>query len=108
MDDPRSVSPGSIMPRYSWLLTQSMETDALPGRLAALRRVGVPYPEGYENGPAQKDLAAQAGQIVTQLKQGSIDAQPDKEIIALIAYLERLGVDIKSATVSTPVASADK
>jgi cytochrome c oxidase cbb3-type subunit I/II len=108
MDDPRSVSPGSIMPRYSWLLTQDMEKDALPGRLAALRRVGVPYPEGYENGPAQKDLAAQADQIVAQLKQGSINATPDKDIIALIAYLERLGVDIKSAPAATPVVTAAK
>jgi cytochrome c oxidase cbb3-type subunit I/II len=96
MDDPRSTSPGSIMPRYSWLLTQQLEVDALPGRLAALRRVGVPYPVGYENGPAQKDLQAQAAQIVADLKQGSVTAQPDREIIALIAYLQRLGTDIKA------------
>ena len=84
------------MPRYSWLLTQQLEVDALPGRLAALRRVGVPYPVGYENGPAQKDLQAQAAQIVADLKQGSVTAQPDREIIALIAYLQRLGTDIKA------------
>ena len=42
MDDPRATSPGSIMPRYSWLLTQKMETDTLPARLIALRRLGVP------------------------------------------------------------------
>ncbi len=108
LDDPRSVSPGSIMPRYAWLLTQTLEMDALPGRLAALRRVGVPYPAGYENGPAQKDLAAQAGRIVAELKSGSITAQPDKDIIALIAYLERLGVDIKSAPAATPAATAAK
>ena len=101
MDDPRSTSPGSIMPRYSWLLTQTLETDSLPARLAALRRVGVPYPPGYENGPAQKDLAAQADQIVADLKQGSVTATPDKEIIALIAYLQRLGADIKAAPVTT-------
>jgi len=101
MDDPRSTSPGSIMPRYSWLLTQKLETDSLPARLGALRRVGVPYPEGYENGPAQKDLAAQADKIVADLKQGSINATPDREIIALIAYLQRLGTDIKSAPATT-------
>jgi cytochrome c oxidase cbb3-type subunit I/II len=102
MDDPRSTSPGSIMPRYSWLLTQTLDKESLPARLNALRKVGVPYPAGYENGPAQKDLAAQAEKIVANLKQGSVTTEPDKEIIALIAYLQRLGTDIKSA----PVAAA--
>jgi cytochrome c oxidase cbb3-type subunit I/II len=101
MDDPRSTSPGSIMPRYSWLLTQKMEVDTLPSHLMALRRIGVPYPAGYENGPAQKDLQAQAEKIVANLKQGSITAEPDREIVALIAYLQRLGTDIKSAPVAT-------
>jgi cytochrome c oxidase cbb3-type subunit I/II len=101
MDDPRSTSPGSIMPRYSWLLAQKLETDSLPARLQALRRVGVPYPAGYENGPAQKDLAAQADKIVADLKQGAVTATPDREIIALIAYLQRLGTDIKAAPAVT-------
>jgi cytochrome c oxidase cbb3-type subunit I/II len=101
MDDPRSTSPGSIMPRYSWMLTQKLERDALPARLAALRRVGVPYPEGFENGPAQKDLDAQAAKVVANLKLGSITAAPDTEIVALIAYLQRLGTDIKSAPAIT-------
>ncbi len=104
MDDPRATSPGSIMPRYSWLLTQKLETDSLPARLAALRRVGVPYPAGFENGPAQKDLAAQADKIVADLKLGSVNTTPDREIVALIAYLQRLGTDIKSA----PAATASK
>ena len=101
LDDPRSTSPGSIMPRYSWLLTQKMETDSLPARLNALRKIGVPYPAGFENGPAQKNLSAQADKVVANLKQGSVKADADKEIIALIAYLQRLGTDIKSATVTT-------
>ena len=89
------------MPRYSWLLTQKLETDSLPARLGALRRVGVPYSEGFENGPAQKDLAAQADKIVAELKQGSVTTTPDREIIALIAYLQRLGTDIKAAPTIT-------
>jgi cytochrome c oxidase cbb3-type subunit I/II len=101
MDNPRDTSPGSIMPRYSWLLTQKMQTDSLPARLIALRRVGVPYPAGYENGPAQKDLQAQADKIVADLKTGSVTTDSDKEIVALVAYLQRLGTDIKSAPVTT-------
>ena len=96
MDDPRSTSPGSIMPRYPWLLTQTLDTNALPSRLAALRKTGVPYPAGYENGDAQKELAAQQMKVVMNLKVGSVDAKADREIIALIAFLQRLGVDIKA------------
>ena len=103
MDDPSLTSPGSIMPRYSWLLTQKLDTNSLPSRIAALRKAGVPYPPGFEGGPAQKDLLSQAAKIVSNLSQGSItNAPPDTEIIALIAYLQRLGTDIK-AVPSTPV-----
>jgi cytochrome c oxidase cbb3-type subunit I/II len=101
MDDPRATSPGSIMPRYSWLLMQKMETDTLPSRLNALRKLGVPYPAGYENGPAQKDLQTQADDVVAKLKLGSVKADSDREIIALIAYLQRLGTDIKNAPAVT-------
>jgi cytochrome c oxidase cbb3-type subunit I/II len=58
----------------------------------------VPYPAGFEKGEAQKALWAQAGKVVANLKQGSITNAPaDAEIIALIAYLQRLGTDIKAA-----------
>lgn len=95
MDDPRSTSPGSIMPAYPWLLTQKLETNSLPARISALRKVGVPYPPGYENGAAQNDMATQAAKVVENLKTGMVEAQSDREIIALIAYLQRLGMDIK-------------
>ena len=99
MDDPRITSPGSIMPAYPWLLTQKLETNSLPARIAALRKVGVPYSDGYEQ-LALAELKAQAAGIVTNLKAGSIDAAADKEIIAMIAYLQRLGTDIKPPSAS--------
>ena len=107
MDDPSAVSPGSIMPRYSWLLTQKIDTNAMSPRIAALRKVGVPYPAGYENGEAQKDMQKQADAIVLGLKVGAVESQPDREIIALIAYLQRLGKDIKAEPAS-PVAATTK
>jgi cytochrome c oxidase cbb3-type subunit I/II len=103
LDDPRSTSPGSIMPRYSWLLSQKLDTTSLPARISALRRVGVPYPAGFEN-KALDDLNKQAGKVVADLKSGQVTAQPDREIIAVIAYLQRLGADIKLAP--KPVAEA--
>ncbi|HEY9508839.1 MAG TPA: cytochrome-c oxidase, cbb3-type subunit I [Verrucomicrobiae bacterium] len=105
MDDPRSTSPGSIMPRYPWLLTQALDTNTLPARISALRKVGVPYPAGFENGEAQKEVAAQAEKITANLKTGMVETEPDREIIALIAYLQRLGMDIKSAPVTTASAN---
>jgi cytochrome c oxidase cbb3-type subunit I/II len=100
LDDPRSTSPGSIMPRYLWLLTQKLDTTSLPARISALRRVGVPYPPGYEN-KALEDLNQQAAKVVANLKTGQVKAQPDREIIAVIAYLQRLGTDIKLAPKTT-------
>jgi cytochrome c oxidase cbb3-type subunit I/II len=107
MDDPRSTSPGSIMPRYPWLLTQKLDLTSLPARIKALRSVGVPYPGGYENGPAQKELEAQTAKVVMNLKVGSVTAETNREIIAVIAYLQRLGTDIKSAT-PAPTTTAAK
>jgi len=105
MDDPQATSPGSIMPRYSWLLTQKLDTNSIPPRIRALRKVGVPYPPGFEQ-TAVADARKQAGQIVANLKQGMVEAQPDKEIIALIAYLQRLGTDIKTAAPAPTNAAA--
>ncbi|MDW8308453.1 MAG: cytochrome-c oxidase, cbb3-type subunit II, partial [Verrucomicrobiales bacterium] len=101
MDDPVSTSPGSIMPRYPWLLTRKLDTSSLPARIRALRKLGVPYPPGYENGPAQQDLEKQAQRVVFGLQAGMVNAEPDREIIALIAYLQRLGKDIQAATPAT-------
>lgn len=94
MENPSSTSPGSIMPRYPWLLTQKMATSSLPARLSALRKTGVPYPEGAE-ASALADAKTQAEKIVASLDTATIKADPDAEIIALIAYLQRLGTDIR-------------
>jgi cytochrome c oxidase cbb3-type subunit I/II len=79
-------------------LTQKIDLSSLPSRLGALRKTGVPYPAGYEQGAAQKELQEQSAKVVANLKQGSVNNVPaDSEIVALIAYLQRLGTDIKAA-----------
>jgi cytochrome c oxidase cbb3-type subunit I/II len=93
MLDPRSVSSQSIMPSYPWLITDDMDKSYIPKKIRVMQTLGVPYPEGYD-GKAVADLEKQADEIVAELKNGGIDADPDKEIIALIAYLQRLGTDI--------------
>jgi cytochrome c oxidase cbb3-type subunit I/II len=104
MEDPRSTSPGSIMPAYPWLLEQKLDTSVVADRMRALRKVGVPYTdEQIQN--AQKSIETQSKTVVANLATGSITNAPaDREIIALIAYLQRLGTDIKApaAAPATP------
>jgi len=94
MENPRSMSPGSIMPTYPWLLENDLNTSTTAAKIRALRKIGVPYPEGYED-IANDELVKQADAIALDLQKNGIPAEPQKEIIALIAYLQRLGTDIK-------------
>ena len=94
MKDPTLTSPGSIMPKYTWLYSDSIDYSHTEGKIIALRRVGVPYPAGYET-KAVADAKAQAASIAANLSQSGVKVGPDNEIIALIAYLQRLGTDIR-------------
>lgn len=95
MLEPQSMSPGSIMPSYSWLLDDPIDTAITPAKIRAMQTLGVPYPEGYDK-VANADLMAQANLIRINLKLDKINTTANKEIIALIAYLQRVGTDIKS------------
>ncbi len=94
MQNPRQMSPGSLMPSYPWLLEQQLNTDDTPTKINVMRMIGVPYAEGYEN-QAVSDLQIQAVEIADDLLETGIIVDSDKEIVALIAYLQRLGTDIK-------------
>ncbi len=96
MRDPRSTSPGSVMPPYTWLHRQRYDPADIQASLRALKKVGVPYTDAQIAG-APADMQAQAQGIVDRLKGAGIDATPDKEIVALIAYLQRLGKDGRAA-----------
>jgi cytochrome c oxidase cbb3-type subunit I/II len=93
MEDPRSVSPGSIMPAYPWLYTQNTDESIVDAKIRAMQRLGVPYPKDYDK-QAVADMRAQAGGIAGDLQKQNAPAESDKEIIAVIAYLQRLGTDI--------------
>jgi cytochrome c oxidase cbb3-type subunit I/II len=96
MMDPTSMSPGSIMPTYPWLLEDKVDVASTVGKIKAMQKLGVPYPEGYEN-IAAADMEKQAKGIAESLKKDGITTDADKEIVALISYLQRLGKDIKAA-----------
>lgn len=97
MMDPRLMSPGSIMPNYDWLITQKLDTTATADKINAMRKLGVPYPDGFEK-TANADLDKQAKAIADDLGKNNIKVKSDKEIVAVIAYLQRLGTDIKVKT----------
>jgi cytochrome c oxidase cbb3-type subunit I/II len=93
MYEPRSMSPGSLMPAYVWLYDQRIDTASTSAKIRAMQTLGVPYPEGYDK-KANADLMRQAESIANNLKSEKIDTDADLEIIALIAYLQKLGRDI--------------
>jgi cytochrome c oxidase cbb3-type subunit I/II len=93
--DPQTMSPGSIMPPYEWLINQQLDTTTTISKINAMRTLGVPYELGYEN-QANADLQEQAAAITADLKLGNVRVQSNREIIAIIAYIQRLGKDIRT------------
>ncbi len=96
MENPRSMSPGSLMPRYPWLLENELDVSSLEAKISVMRMLGVPYQDGYES-IALDDLNFQAEAIKSDLLENGIVVESNTEIIALIAYMQRLGTDIKAS-----------
>jgi cytochrome c oxidase cbb3-type subunit I/II len=95
MKDPRITSPGSIMPAYPWLFQADLDTSTTTKKIRALTAIGVDYPPYYHK-QALTDLNYQAAGISETLKKDGMNVEPEKEIVAVIAYLQRLGTDIKA------------
>ena len=114
MWDPRSTSPGSIMPAYTWLYdNQAMDYSMTETKMKAMRTLGVPYTDA-DIANAQKSIQEQSATIEKNLnndpdfvksyedskqkaaaKGEKFVPMKDREIVAMIAYLQRLGTDIK-------------
>ncbi len=114
MWDPRSTSPGSIMPAYTWLYdNQAMDYSLTETKMKAMRTLGVPYTDA-DIANAQKSIQDQSATIEKNLtndpdfvksyedsknkaaaKGEKFVPMKDREIVAMIAYLQRLGTDIK-------------
>jgi cytochrome c oxidase cbb3-type subunit I/II len=102
MYDPQSISPGSIMPRYQWLIKNELDNSTIQKKMEVMVTLGVPYTkEEIDN--ALKSIDEQSSKIEAKLLTnteinkafGSDTAKPlkNREIIALTAYLQRLGTD---------------
>jgi len=123
MYDPQSTSPGSIMPAYQWLVRNKLDKSDTEGKMKAMVSLGVPYtdedianaqvsmntqgakiqenlhqdPDFAKNYAADKKYAQENGNTFIEMK--------DREIVALIAYLQRLGTDIKVKDVQSQLSS---
>ena len=102
--DPQSISPGSLMPRYQWLIKDKLDNSIIQGKMKAMVSLGVPYSDADITN-ALKSIDAQASKIEKNLlanaeikksfeKETAVPLK-DREIIAMIAYLQRLGTDIQ-------------
>ncbi|MCU0442137.1 MAG: cytochrome-c oxidase, cbb3-type subunit I [Bacteroidia bacterium] len=94
MINPQTMSPGSIMPAYQWLAEQDLDMTTTGKKLKAMKSLGVPY-TAEEIERANEDLMKQADGISQNLKKEGIALESNKELVAMIAYLQRLGTDIK-------------
>lgn len=92
MMDPRSTTPGSIMPNYPWLYTKKTDYLVLRKKLSVMQSLGVPYTD-EQLAQADLDAQKQAMSIVEDLKQNGVEDPKleEKEIVALIAYLQAMG-----------------
>ena len=99
MLEPQSTTAGSIMPTYPWLYTDNLDTSLTVAKLGALQTLGAPYTEDQVS-DSVNDLERQAKKITSELIEQGVSPKSNlekKEIIALIAYLQRLGTDIKAS-----------
>ena len=93
MLNPREVTAGSIMPNYPWLVKNKTEYGMIGKKMGVLAALGTPYSQ-EEIDSASIDAKKQAQEIIDELKRDGVpDSVRDKEIVALIAYLQRLGTD---------------
>lgn len=95
MENPRAMEPASIMPSYPWLLKDKLDKSYTQAKMTALRKLGTPYTD-EEVEKALDRSRYQAKAIARRLTADGIEnVDHEVEVIALIAYLQRLGTDIK-------------
>jgi cytochrome c oxidase cbb3-type subunit I/II len=97
--DPRKLNDQSIMPNYAWFVLKKINLELTPKKIRAMQTLGVPYPEGYDQ-IAVDDLMKQAEEIVADLKESGINIEANNHMVAMIAYLHKLGGDIDPSLTS--------
>ena len=90
MENPLSTSPGSNMPPYPWLLEKDFDFEKMHRRIRVQRMLGVPYPD-WTKEEVVALMEEQAQEIVADLRSQFRSTEPRRQIVALIAYLQKLG-----------------
>lgn len=95
--DPRLISPGSNMPAYPWLAKKKIDVAALPSKISVLRTLGVPYPD-WDEDEIRSSVAKQAEELSKDLQSKGKVLEPNTQLTALIAYIQKLGAyEVKGA-----------
>lgn len=94
-ESPQKIYPKSLMPPYPWLLKNKLNISLTDRKIRTMISMGTPYPEGFDR-VAKDSLMAQAKRISDDLNANGLKTNGDEEVIALIAYMQRLGKDIES------------
>lgn len=86
------------MPPYEWLLRKDLAFKTIPAKMRGLQTLGTPYSDADIDG-AIETAQNQAAQIARNVSaNGGPAGLESKEITALVAYLQRLGADLKKST----------
>ena len=117
--NPEEMISGSIMPRYPWLFTKKTNFEDIQGRVDAMAMLGVPYGKAINEAPemAREQSRIVAAKAIDEAPGGYVGIQPgiwetingkmpssreeaidvlsQKQVIAVIAYLQRLGTDLE-------------
>jgi cytochrome c oxidase cbb3-type subunit I/II len=102
MINPREIVQKSIMPAYPRMETAPLDFDGIQARVDAMAMLGVPYGPAVRDGQAAAMARAQAKEIADAVvAQGGPAGLAEKEIIAMVAYLQRLGRDVKDDGVAS-------
>jgi cytochrome c oxidase cbb3-type subunit I/II len=96
MQDPASITPGSIMPSYAWMLEAKADFASVQARVDVMLMLGVPYGNLIDRaeGVAREQARVIGEEIVAQ---GGPEGLADTQVVALTAYLQRLGTDLFKA-----------
>lgn len=101
MADPRSTSPGSVMPPYPWLHKWKVDVADIQASLTAHKIAGTPYTD-EDIANVEASMKEQGGAIVERLKADGVEnVEWDHEIVALTAYLQSLGRNRRMDDVAT-------
>jgi cytochrome c oxidase cbb3-type subunit I/II len=95
--DPQKMNEASIMPNYAWFARKDINLGLTPAKIRAMQTLGVPYPEGFDE-IAVDEYMFQAQQIVDDLKASGIEVEATSQMVAMIAYMHKLGRDIETSS----------